>query len=91
MLLGGIFGAGVATVVVSALTLLASTCVAASQAKPQVVTPPTIDGTPEVGKTLVGDRGDWSNSPTDYSYRWLRCNRNGGNCAGISGATERRT
>jgi hypothetical protein len=89
LLLGGIFGAGVATVVVSAFTLLASTGVAASQAKPQVVTPPTISGTPQEGKTLVGDRGDWSNNPTDYDFRWLRCNRNGGSCAAISGATSR--
>jgi hypothetical protein len=89
VLLGGIFGAGVATVVVSAFTLLAGTGVAASNAKPQVVTPPTIGGTPEVGKTLVGDRGDWSNNPTDFSFRWLRCNRNGGSCSGISGATGR--
>jgi hypothetical protein len=89
LLLGGIFGAGVATVVVSALTLLASTGVAASQAKPQVTTPPTIAGTPQEGKTLTGDRGDWSNNPTDFDFRWLRCNRNGGSCAGISGATTR--
>jgi hypothetical protein len=90
LLLGGVFGAGVATVVVSAFTLLASTGVAASKAKPQVVTPPTISGTAQEGKTLTGDRGDWSEKPTSFSYRWLRCGKNGGNCGGISGATATR-
>ena len=90
VLLGGIFGAGVATVVVSAFTLLASTGVAASKAKPQVVTPPSISGTAQEGKTLTGDRGDWSNKPKSFSYRWLRCGKNGANCSGISGATSTR-
>jgi hypothetical protein len=90
LLLGGIFGAGVATVVVSAFTLLASTGIAANKAKPQIVTPPSIAGTPQQGKTLAGDRGDWANKPTSFSYRWLRCDRNGGNCSGISGATSTR-
>jgi hypothetical protein len=89
LLLGGLFGAGVATVVVSAFTLLAGTGVAANKAKPEVVSPPTVAGTPQEGKTLTGDRGDWSNNPTDYDFRWLRCNRNGASCAAISGATAR--
>ena len=89
LLLGSAFGAGVATVVVSAFTLLAGTGVAASQAKPQPTTPPSISGTPQEGRTLTGDRGDWANSPTDYDYRWLRCGPNGGNCAVIVGQNER--
>jgi hypothetical protein len=89
LLLGGIFGAGVATVVVSAFTLLAGIGVAASKAKPQNVTPPSISGTPQEGKTLTGDRGDWSNNPTDFDFRWLRCNATGGACAPISGATAK--
>jgi hypothetical protein len=28
-----------------------------------------------------GDRGEWSNSPTDYTAYWLRCEQNGGSCA----------
>src|SRR5262249_49794055 len=63
--------------------------VAASKDKPHVVDPPTINGTPQEGKTLTGDRGDWDNNPTDFDYRWLRCGPNGGNCAGIVGATSR--
>ena len=89
MLLGGVFGAGVATVVVSAFTLFAGAGLAAGQAKPQVTNPPTISGTPQEGKTLTGDRGDWSNNPTEYSFRWLRCGPNGGNCAAIVGQNAR--
>ena len=86
LLVGGVFGAGIATVVVSAFTLFAGAGVAASKDKPQNVNPPTISGTPQEGHTLTGDRGDWSNKPTDYIYAWLRCDKNGGSCAAISGA-----
>ena len=88
VLVGGVFGAGIATVVVSAFTLFAGAGVAASKAKPQMVNPPTISGTPEEGKILTGDRGDWSNQPTSYNLAWLRCDKTGGSCAKISGATK---
>jgi hypothetical protein len=88
-LLGGVFGAGVATVLVSAFTLLAGAGVAARNAKPQNVDPPTVSGTPQEGKSLTGDRGNWTNDPTDYDYRWLRCGSTGGSCAAISGAVTR--
>jgi hypothetical protein len=86
LFVGGVFGAGVATVVVSAFTLFAGSGLAASSDKPRATTPPTISGTPEQGKTLTGDRGDWTNKPSDYNYAWLRCDENGGSCAVISGA-----
>src|SRR3954468_22946620 len=89
LLVGGVFGAGIATVVVSAFTLFAATGVAASKDKPHVVNPPSVNGTPQEGRTLTGDRGDWSNSPTNYDYRWLRCGPNGGNCAVIVGQVAR--
>jgi hypothetical protein len=87
LFVGGVFGAGVATVVVSALALLAGAGVAASKAKPQNVTPPSISGTPQQGKTLTGDRGDWTNNPKSFIYRWYRCGPSGGACVPISGAT----
>ncbi len=89
LLVGGAFGAGIATVVVSAFTLFAGVGVAASKEKPHVVNPPVITGTPQEGKTLTGDRGDWTNNPTDYAFRWLRCGPNGGNCAVIVGQVAR--
>jgi hypothetical protein len=89
LLVGGAFGAGIATVVVSAFTLFAGAGVAASKDKPHVVNPPVVTGMPQEGKTLTGDRGDWTNNPTDYAFRWLRCGPNGGNCAVIVGQVAR--
>ncbi len=89
-LLGGVFGAGLAAVVVSAVALFAGAGVAASSVKPVNTSPPTISGTPQAGKTLTGDRGNWSNSPTDYSFNWMRCDKNGGSCADISGANDKK-
>jgi hypothetical protein len=85
-LLGGVFGAGIAAVVVSAVAVFAGSGLAASQAKPANTVPPTISGTPQEGKTLHGDKGKWTNNPTDYNYWWQRCDKKGGNCANISGA-----
>src|SRR6187401_1894714 len=49
LLVGGAFGAGIATVVVSAFTLFAGAGVAASKDKPHVVNPPVITGMPQEG------------------------------------------
>ena len=38
---------------------------------PVNLTLPTITGTVQVGQTLSGTNGTWSNSPTGYTYRWL--------------------
>jgi hypothetical protein len=89
VLLGGAFGAGLAAVVVSAVSFLATAGVAATTVKPEVTVQPTISGTPQEGKTLTGDRGDWSNSPSDFDYSWLRCNKNGGSCSTIDGEHSR--
>jgi hypothetical protein len=42
---------------------------------------PVITGTAQVGFTLSGTNGTWTNSPTGYSYRWLA------NGVAIGGAT----
>jgi hypothetical protein len=89
LLLGGAFGAGVGAVVASALAIFAGPGIAAGQAKPVNTTPPSISGTPQEGKTLTGSRGEWNNNPTDYDYFWMRCDKNGGSCANITGAHER--
>jgi hypothetical protein len=46
---------------------------------------PEVSGSPQVGATLSGSRGGWTNEPTDYNDVWQRCDRNGGSCANISG------
>jgi hypothetical protein len=84
--LGAAFGAGVATIVVSALGAFAGSGHAARAVAPVNTTPPAISGTPEEGSTLHGTRGQWTNSPTDFNYFWLRCDKNGGSCANINGA-----
>lgn len=33
---------------------------------------PVITGTPQVGQTLACSTGTWTNSPSSYSYAWLR-------------------
>jgi hypothetical protein len=90
VLLGSLFGGGLAAAVIAALTLFAGAGTAAGKASPQNADPPTISGTAQEGKTLTGDRGTWTNNPTAYDYAWLRCDKNGGSCAAISGAVSRR-
>ena len=65
-----------------------ATAVVRAAAKPESTSPPTISGTPEQGKTLAGSRGTWTHSPSSFDYAWLRCDRNGNNCAPIGGANN---
>lgn len=39
---------------------------------PASIGAPQLSGTPSPGDTLFCSTGDWSNSPTSYSYKWLR-------------------
>ena len=56
---------------------------------PAATQPPTISGTNQVGQTLTEAHGQWTNSPTGYTYQWLRCDNAASNCATIAGATSR--
>jgi hypothetical protein len=48
-----------------------------------------VTGTTVVGDTLTAHKGTWSGTnPVSFSYRWLRCDQDGGSCADISGATN---
>jgi len=46
---------------------------------------PTISGAAAEGDALTAHVGSWENSPTSYTYQWLRCDSGGANCAAISG------
>lgn len=48
---------------------------------------PSISGTTRVGETLTAQAGTWEDSPTSFTYRWLRCDEAGISCTGIAGAT----
>jgi hypothetical protein len=66
--------------------LVAGSAVAAA---PVTASPPTIEGKPFVGETLSTGNGLWRNSPTSFTYQWLRCDAKGNNCSNIVGAVQR--
>jgi outer membrane protein assembly factor BamB len=47
---------------------------------------PVLTGNPALGATLSTTTGTWGQSPTSYSYRWLRCKN--ASCTAINGATS---
>ena len=88
-LLVALIGTGALLALTIGLGVFAGAGAAASSAPPTNTDPPTISGTPQQGQTLVGHRGQWDGNPGDYNDYWVRCNKNGGSCANISGATNR--
>jgi hypothetical protein len=66
------------------------TAVVRGSARPNSLINPTIGGSPTLGETLTADPGVWSGTqPITFSYQWRSCNRTGGNCQNIPGATGR--
>jgi hypothetical protein len=88
-LVGAVIGTGGTLALVIALAIGVGPGAAAGAAAPSNTSLPTITGTPQEGQTLAGQRGQWSGSPTDYDDFWVRCGKNGGSCANISGAHDR--
>lgn len=56
---------------------------------PVETAPPSISGSPALGRTLTEVHGSWSIAPSSFAYRWLRCSYRGSGCASIAGADRR--
>jgi Cysteine-rich secretory protein family len=54
---------------------------------PELRSAPQISGLATVGETLFGLRGSWSQTPTSYGHRWLRCSSTGDGCRAVPGET----
>lgn len=51
---------------------------------------PSVRGTMLSGSVVTADPGSWTGRESiSFSYRWLRCNAQGGECVSIAGATGR--
>ena len=51
---------------------------------------PAVRGTTLVGSVVTADPGSWTGKQSiSFSYRWLRCNTQGGECVSIAGGTGR--
>lgn len=62
--------------------------VASDEAPPSNTGAPSVGGTPQEGKVLTADPGDWNGTgPVDYDYQWQRCDAAGNNCVNVPGAT----
>jgi Ig domain of plant-specific actin-binding protein len=62
---------------------------AAGQAVPSNTSLPSISGSARDGSILTASHGSWTGNPSSYAYQWERCDAQGGNCTGISGATSK--
>ena len=56
----------------SAEAMSAATAPVTAPSVPVNISPPTITGTPQVGQTLTGAHGSWTNAPTSFSDQWFR-------------------
>jgi hypothetical protein len=88
-LFGALIGTGTTLALVIGLGVFAGAGAAASSSAPKSTSALTIKGTAQEGQKLTGDRGTWSETPTDFNNFWMRCDKTGASCAKISGAVSK--
>jgi hypothetical protein len=64
----------------SLTALFAFTGIASGAPLPTNLSPPSISGTPVAGQTLTAMPGSWTAEPTQFTYRWERCDKAYGTC-----------
>ncbi|HLY86740.1 MAG TPA: hypothetical protein VKO84_09595 [Gaiellaceae bacterium] len=65
-----------------------SSCVQSYLGIPVNFGTPTVSGNPIQGQTLSATSGTWSQSPTSYTYQWLRCSSTSNtSCSAFTGDT----
>ena len=75
---------------VAAVVVIAGSGSAATASAPVNNQPPTLTGQPLEGSTLTASSGTWGGTtPIKFTYRFLRCNENGGSCY-VGGATTQK-
>lgn len=71
-------------------TSAATAVVAPRGPLPANTVPPVISGIAREGQTLIASGGSWTNGPTRFAYRWLRCDGAGNNCGAVGSAQAQR-
>jgi hypothetical protein len=75
----------------SATTPSKTTDAISGNAAPRALEKPSISGKAQVGETLTADPGRWAEGPSDFSYQWQLCDKDGANCKDIVGRPGRPT
>ncbi|HXR11637.1 MAG TPA: GH25 family lysozyme, partial [Gaiellaceae bacterium] len=81
-------GSGGTASVASPPTVAIGSAGTGSATQPVATTPPTITGTTTAGQELSSSVGEWTGSPTSFSYQWRRCDATGTTCTAIPGAVS---
>jgi hypothetical protein len=74
---------------ISTTAILIAVLAATAALAATVTQRPTISGTLKSGETLTANGGAWTPSDATPAFTWLRCDTNGANCQGITGACGR--
>lgn len=75
-------------VAVSAPTVAVGSTTGGTITAPAVTTAPSVAGDVVAGTQLTSSVGEWTGSPTTFTYQWRRCDVSGATCSAISGATQ---